>query len=43
LPGGQTIQWDPVSLLRSSFWAWLILLVSFALGFWWKYSKAKAS
>jgi hypothetical protein len=42
LPAGQTLDWDPVSLLRSSSTAWLILLISFALGFWWKYRKAKA-
>ena len=42
LPNGQTVQWDPVSLSR----AWLMLLISFALGsfvigFWWEYRKAK--
>jgi len=41
LPDGQTINWDPVSLLRSSSTAWLILLISFAFGFWWEYRKAK--
>jgi uncharacterized membrane-anchored protein len=43
LPDGQTLQWDPVSLLRSSSTTWLILLISFALGFWWEYRKAKAN
>lgn len=42
LPDGQTLQWDPVSLLRTSSTAWMILLISFALGFWWEYRKAKA-
>lgn len=46
LPEGEAIGWDPVSLLRSSPTAWLIwliLLISFALGFWWEYRKAKPS
>ena len=42
LPDGQTFQWDPVSLLRTSSTAWMVLLLSFALGFWWEYRKAKA-
>ena len=42
MPDRQTVQWDPVSLSR----AWLMLLISFALGsfalgFWWQYRKAK--
>ena len=42
LPNGQSVQWDPISLSR----AWLIMLISFALGsfvlgFWWEYRKAK--
>lgn len=42
LPDGQSLQWDPVSFLRPSSTAWMILLISFALGFWWEYRKARA-
>ena len=39
LPPGQAIGWDPISLLRHSMIAWLVLVLGFGLGFVWKYRK----
>ncbi len=40
LPPGQSYGWDPVSLLRNSTIAWLVLAVAFVAGFAWEYRHA---
>jgi hypothetical protein len=42
LPEGQSIGWDPVTLLRHSLISWLILGSAFVLGFVWEYRRAVA-
>jgi hypothetical protein len=39
LPKGQTLAWDPISLLHPSIVAWAILGTAFLFGFVWQYRR----
>ncbi len=39
LPEGQTLAWDPISLVRSSAVTWVFLATAFLFGFVWQYRR----
>jgi hypothetical protein len=40
LPAGEAYGWDPVSLFRSSPLFWIVLVLTFLIGFAWQYRHA---
>ena len=43
LPPNESIQWDPISLVRGSPIIWTILIMAFVIGFAWEYRRALSS